>query len=338
MKLANLVLFSVGLLLCCGLESRGRADEELSNQATWDMTSPAQVLGEVQRWMEDQGADAEKRQRLAAIFQAEDGDLLDQIAESISLVEPRAKRLVEVCRAGAKPDATAAPWLAEEKTKPIVRNNLKLLLARSLTQESYFDEALVQLDTLDTTDVLDPASLLFYTAVAHHRLVHKEKGLAAIDRLLENKDVIPRRYAVLARLMRVDMNQLKDGSLDDVSRRMKDIERRLGLGRAGQRVRDVEDEVIEMLDKLIKEEEAKCKACQAAGGGGGQSAKPAQDSMPLGGKGPGEVVRKRIGKSPGWGELPPKDRQEAMQEIGRDFPAHYRKAIEQYYRELAKQK
>ena len=132
--------------------------------------------------------------------------------------------------------------------------------------------------------------------------------MEAIDRLLENKEQIPRRYAVLARLMRADMGQLKDGSLDDISRRMKDIERRLGLGRAGRRVRDIEDEVIEMLDKLIEEEEKKCQACKGGAGGGAQSSRPAEESVPLGGKGPGEVTKKDIGNTAGWGDLPPKER------------------------------
>jgi hypothetical protein len=35
--------------------------------------------------------------------------------------------------------------------------------------------------------------------------------------------------------------------------------------------------------------------------------------------------------------LPPKEREEAMQEIGRDFPAHYREVIEEYFRELARE-
>jgi len=44
----------------------------------------------------------------------------------------------------------------------------------------------------------------------------------------------------------------------------------------------------------------------------------------MGGKGRGEVTNRNIGKESGWGNLPPKQREEAMQQIGREFPAHYR--------------
>ncbi len=55
----------------------------------------------------------------------------------------------------------------------------------------------------------------------------------------------------------------------------------------------------------------------------------------MGGKGPGDVVKRNIGSKSGWGNLPPKEREEAIQQIGRDFPPHYREIIEQYFRKLA---
>jgi hypothetical protein len=55
----------------------------------------------------------------------------------------------------------------------------------------------------------------------------------------------------------------------------------------------------------------------------------------LGGSGPGETNRRKLGSGDGWGELPPKERQEAMQQIGKDFPAHYRDVVEQFFRKLA---
>jgi len=47
------------------------------------------------------------------------------------------------------------------------------------------------------------------------------------------------------------------------------------------------------------------------------------------------VTKRDVGHKSGWGDLPPKQRDEALQQIGRDFPAHYRDIIEQYFRRLA---
>jgi hypothetical protein len=58
----------------------------------------------------------------------------------------------------------------------------------------------------------------------------------------------------------------------------------------------------------------------------------------MAGKGPGKVDKKPIGDQQGWGNLPAKERQEAMQQIGRRFPSHYREAVEQYFKRLAQER
>lgn len=316
----------------------------LEAEASWSIVSPQQVAENVLDWVRQQKADDPVRRKAEALWTAEsvaDGryDLLERTVATMAVVEPRAGAVLEAARGDASPGyADQMRWLDQDGVAPLVRNNLRLLFGRSLAQKLYFDEAVKQLDGLQTENVVDPASLLFYRAVGHHRLVQKEQGLEAVDRLLEHKDKIPRRFAVLGRLMRSDLSQVKEGSLDEISREMKDVERRLDFGRANKRVRDIEDDIIKKLDKLIEEEEKKQAAAAASAAGGSQSSRPAPDSMPLGGKGPGKVTKKRIGTSAGWGELPPKQREEAMQGIGRDFPPHYREKIEEYFRKIANQK
>jgi hypothetical protein len=162
----------------------------------------------------------------------------------------------------------------------------------------------------------------------------KDSGLKSIDDLLQGADATPKRYLAVARLMQEDLKNLQEESLDHIARRMGDIQRRLDLGRAGPKVREVEDGVIESLDKLIKKIEDQQQQMSAEADVI-QSSSPAQDSYLKGGKGPGEVTKKNIGTGNGWGDMPPKEREEAMQQIGRDFPSHYRDVIEQYFRRLA---
>ena len=230
-------------------------------------------------------------------------------------------------------------WLADEKTPAFERNNLRLWYGRWLAQEKLFDAALDELAGIEPADVVDPASLLFYQAAANHWLLKKDPGLKAIARLLERKKELPRRYAQTAALMQTDLSALKDGSLDHIDRRMRDVEGRLDHAHAGKKVRKVEDGIIASLDKLIEEEEQRQQqAMQQAGAmsrGAKQSRSPAPDSAPLQGKGPGEVVKKQIGNHSNWGDLNPKERQEVLQSIGKEYPSHYRDIIEQYFKRLA---
>ena len=60
-----------------------------------------------------------------------------------------------------------------------------------------------------------------------------------------------------------------------------------------------------------------------------------QDSHAAGASGQGDVDRRDLGNRSGWGNLPPAERQEALQKLGQDLPTHYREAIEAYFRKLA---
>jgi len=139
--------------------------------------------------------------------------------------------------------------------------------------------------------------------------------------------------------MAADIQPLKPDTLDEIARLMADIRRRLALARAGKKVRDQEDEVIAKLEKMIDELEQQRQKRQQQqarqSGSGRQPNQPMQDSNPAQLKGPGEVDPKSIGKKDGWGNLPPKQRQEVLQQIGRDLPAHFRETIEEYFKRLA---
>jgi hypothetical protein len=213
---------------------------------------------------------------------------------------------------------------------------LRLWYGRWLVQQSLYDEALEQLDGLRPEEVADPASLLFYQGVVYHRLLNPDAAVEAIGRLLEHPEQGPKRYEAVARLMEADLRGLKEDSLDHIARRMEDIERRLDLGRAGPKVRKIQDGVIASLDKMIKELESRLQQQDASASQGAlQPNRPANESVPMAGKGPGEVTQRKVGSQSGWGNLPPRAREEAMQQIGRQFPSHYRDVIEQYFRKLA---
>jgi hypothetical protein len=292
-------------------------------------------------WLASRQPDEAARQAAEAIWQDEQqpSSLLDRAAKTFSLADERAAALVELC---AKPRSAGplAPqeWLKSDELPAFERGNLRLLYGRWLAQERLYDEARVQLDGLAAGEVVDGAVLLFYQAVVYHRLLDKEHGLKAIHSLLQDVAELPNRYRSVATLMQSDLEALKDDSLDHISRQMGDVRRRLALGRAGKKVRQVEDDVITALDKLIKDMEDRQQQQSQNAGGDGAMPQPRQampDSRIARVQGAGEVDRRRIGNTSGWGDLPPKQREEALQQIGKDFPPHYRDAIEQYFRKLA---
>lgn len=304
----------------------------------------ASVKSELERWLDQRAADPAVRKRIEAIWsQLSDSpselDLLDALSRSIAEADPSAARLLEIC---SKPRSSHVvppqPWLRDPAVPPFVAANLRLLFGRWLVHAEMFDEAQEQLEGLRPEEVVAPSTLLFYHALVHHTLLRKEQGLKTLQEFEKLADLAPRRYAAVARLLEEDLKSLQEESLDHIARRMNDVGRRLGLGRGGKKVREQEDGIIESLDKIIKKLEEQQAGASAAAGGiqdNIRSSSPAPDSMPIGGKGPGEVNKRDIGSGADWGAISPAEREKALQEISRDFPPHFRDVIEQYFRRLA---
>ncbi len=327
------------------------ADDEagLDNVKTLRAATSEEARAQLWEWFDARGTPAEVRAQAEVRWNASEqagGDLLDRLASAMALADERVGALLSATQlSDAAFHLPEAAWLQAPETTAFARDNLRLWYGRWLAQREFYDESAALLTDLEPQAVVEPATLLFYQAVVHQRLLAKEPGLKAIDTLLDEVADPPRRYVKLAELLRTDLDALEDESLDHIARRMANIERHLGLRRADRKVRDIEDGVIASLDKLIKELEDQAKnASQSAGQGGGRSGRaqgikpggnPAEQSTPAGGRGAGDVNQRDLGSEDGWGNLPPKQREEALQQIGQDFPAHYRDVIEQYFRKLA---
>jgi hypothetical protein len=338
-------LMAIAMLGAAG--ARAADPDVLEAAPTIKAPSMDEVKKQAFAWLESRQADEATRLAAEAIWQSGAGAHatdapLDRLAATFALGEPQVLTLIGIC-SKPRPKGLIAPqeWLTAETTPAVLKNNMRLFYGRWLSQQRLYDESLEQLKDLQPTDVVDPAALLFYQSVAYHRLLNKTDGLKTIDRLLSEVAEGPPRYVTVAGLMREDLKALEDDSLDHISRRMDDVKRRLGLGRAGERVRKEEDGVIASLDKLIEqmEEEEKKKQQQQGGGSGGQNqpTQPMGDSKPAGAQGAGLTDKKPLGRGTGWGELPAKQREEALQQVGKDFPSHYRDVIQAYFEKLARE-
>jgi hypothetical protein len=324
------------------------ADRELEREPSWTIPTQADVRRRVLAWLDTVAAagatppDSVAAARMAWPEQEQAdraADLLDRVMATASMVDPRCASLQQ------SPATADAAWLASTASADpqgagFLRDAVRLWLGREHVRHDRFDEGLAQLADLDVGTAVDPAALLFHRAACQHWLLESDVAVESLDRLLERAGDIPVRYERVARLLRADIASLEDESLDHIARRMRDVTRRLDLGRAGPKTLAVQDGVIASLDKMIKAiEQQQQSQSQSSGGagGGGRSGNgtPMDDSRIAGGKGPGEVTKRDLGPADRWGNLPPHKREEALQQIGREFPAHYREAIEQYFKRLA---
>jgi hypothetical protein len=266
-------------------------------------------------------------------------EAFDRLIETFCLGDPAAKKFVESCApwAGLKP--TPHPELLMRGEDEFCLLHLGLYVARSLTQRMLYDEALDVFKTIDAARVIDPATCLFYEAVCQHQLLMKTEGLKTLDQLLDKTQGVSESYAKVGALMRDELRALDERSLGSASRKMKDSERRLDLGRGGQRVQKVQAEIVETLDEIIKKAEQQANSPPPSGDSeshSNRSNSPAEDSRTGGATGPGNVDKKNLKKQGAWGSLPAKDETRALNLLSRDFPSNYRQAVEEYFKKLAK--
>ena len=314
--------------------------DEFARRASWSQPSEMENTKRLEQWLSDQTETNQKRANPATTTPRNGVDTLDYLMRIICDIEKQYQGLltdlssmppIEIIRLEEK--------LTQTENDTFATETIRLWTARKLIRLGRYDEAALLLENLPLDSSVDPTTLLFCKAACEYWLLRIEEAAQSVAKLLEREKELPVRYRQLALLLETDITSLKEDSLDHISRRMRDVTRRLELGHAGPGVQAVQSGVIDSLDKLIKklEEQKKQQASGGAGSSGGSMSdgRPMEDSQLAGGKGRGEVKKRELGETDEWGDLPPREREDALQQIGRDYPAHYREAIEQYFKRLA---
>jgi hypothetical protein len=239
--------------------------------------------------------------------------------------------------------ASSAEWSDPKKTEKALSHtsalpkpgDLKLAVARELIRRKRADEAWPLLEAVKPADVSDLAPYHFHRGGVLQTLGRNDDAVREFLALDAIPDA-PERYAATAKALRTQLGSLKRESLPGIAHDMREIRRRLEVARPDQRTQDLNKDVVERLDKLICDCQKKADAAKRKNASGKPS-KPAEESRPYKEKSTGEVADGRQFRDTGrWGDLPEKDRAKALQDLSRDFPAHYRDAVEEYFKKLSK--
>jgi len=333
----------------------GSDPQELRKQASWSWPDAMKVRGQLEQWIESgtSGDSQREAREEAASIVAQRGVLLHEAVMQVAgLCDPGIAKFSAILRSEWSSEtlvvleAQLSSLIANGAIPAWVKPELQLAYARALIHHQFVDEAIQHLQPLSIDATSDPSTWLFSLAVCQHHLLMKQPCEETLAKLLERETEIPTRYAITARLMLADIEPLKEDSLDEIARMMNDVERRLALGRAGKKVRDQEQAIIDKLEKMIdqleqqqqqqQQQQKQRQKNQNQKNQQQQSQSQPMDQTQTGGtQGPGDVDEKDIGDNSGWGNLPPAQRQEALQSITKDLPSHYREVIEAYFKRLA---
>lgn len=237
---------------------------------------------------------------------------------------------------------------------PFLVANADYFHARALVALGRYEQVEQTLASIDTRE----EEYVKHTPYASHLWFIKgfcEARNLRFDQATRSLQVVLSRFADAPEAVRVGVRQLlleierrERGTLGEVATVMDYIADRLEAIDAAGRIRDRQQQVIAMLDRLIAEQEQR----EQQQGGGGQGRGKGRQSPS---RSPGQARREsdapggvgRVGDQhaappadPGemWGKLPPAERERILQSIRERFPSRYRQLVEQYYRALAEEK
>lgn len=258
--------------------------------------------------------------------------------------------------------ADAALRLLLKDPDAYVSLHASALLARSLVEQEKLEQAEQLLTPLAAREKeliersfleADVDFLLGYSQLAN---LHYDEARATLERFERQHADAPERLRLPARQMLQELAGRRPESLGEVSDLMVYAGRQLAHGQTDKPVQTQQERAVELLNKLIKdaedqEQQQSNKDNQGGGGGGAQgrqsrpnsnqrSANPAEQStLPEGQGRIGELHRSGQAR-PGeeWGKMPPEERERVLQSLRRNFPSQYRQLVEQYYKQLAKEK
>jgi hypothetical protein len=224
------------------------------------ITPPSEVKVRLEsaNWLKEAGKYDANRQAFDALWSDAAKSVLDKVAGTFQMGEPAVAKLLGEVKDPTSSAPTALPDILQDARKSqFFRANLSLIYGKSLVNRKVYEEAAETFKLFRAEQVVDPASFLFFKAVAEHGLMDKKAANETIARLLDDVPAAPERYKMVAALMHFDMVGWQDRSVLDklasIGRKMDNIQRRLALERGGQKTQKQQKDVVARLDELIKE-------------------------------------------------------------------------------------
>lgn len=307
------------------------------------------VQSAILQWLAGIGADGPTAEAVTTLWadqsligQSAGEDLLDRVVESFAAADPAARRFRDDVRSLVSAELSVPEGPHPD---PFFSHCLRLYYARWLTQHRYFDEALTILESLSPEQSIDPAAIFFYRAVCQQALLQRQPAMDSLALLLNHTLDVPSRFRVVSEMMRAELTQQNPDGLSEAAQVMTDVQRRLDLGRSGEKVQEQETRVIALLDKLLEDLQKKQQQQQqqsGEGSGEGDQNQPGQQgatrSVIKGSAAEGTADRRELTENGAWGLLDKQAEAQARELIRQRFPSNYLDAISRYTKRIAERR
>ena len=325
---------------CCGLSSLNAEDpvvlEAFSKHVEGLSGLDDQVRKEVVATIADYGVDA----------------AADAITESLILIHAGYGKAVETSDAEDTAASQRALQTYVSSEDKFLAADASFYLARALMNNEEFEAAkplLAKVHGELAEYNVHVGNASFYTGVAQAGLLEYEEAVKTLTEFLQFNPDAPERLRVAAWRQVQQLREIEAGKMADVYQRMDFSRRKLSLIEPGEDTQDEQDKIVNMLAKLIKEQEKKEASSSSSKKNteqqqqqqpqkqqSGQQQKQQQGKSQKGGTSNnpnGKVVKKTYDNGPAspWSRLRDRSRDPANAALKDKLPPRYREIVERYY-------
>jgi hypothetical protein len=220
--------------------------------------------------------------------------------------------------------------------------------AHEFTMNRQFENSIALLANYKPTSGEEYNQQCYLMSINYFSLNDVKNTAIWVTKLSSSFIPMPKRYRVMAIMIEDSLAEWKDGDLSDIKRDMIISSDRLGMSDGGVQTQKIQKQIVDKLDKLIKEQENKQNGKGSSDGSskkdgkqqqpqGTQPSQPAAESTIMGGGGPGKVDEKKLRQvAAQWGGMSPAQRAKVVEDITKEVPPKYKLLIEQYFKSLNK--
>jgi len=344
-KFATLVAVVVAALVLIAFTS---ADVFSANP---NPVSDAQLMESFLQHIDTLDSVADRRDKVKEIISQYDDSITDAVTEGLIQIYPKYADAVESSDAQQVDQAVKLLTPLTTAEDKFLAADATFFLARTLMNNEQYEQAIDHLEKLSGDLAAFSAHRgpsLYFTGLAQTGLLKKENAMKSFMRFLTESPDSPERMRVSAWRQLQELQAVEDGKLEDVYRRMDYSRRRLQLAKTDQSTQEQQDKIVEMLNKLIKEEEKKEASSSSSSSKKPKpkdqnqqnqqakkpkSPKPSKSQQGSNSSNPnGEAVIKTYDDSPAspWSRLRDRSRDPANNAVKEKLPARYRDIVERY--------
>lgn len=273
------------------------------------------------------------------------------ITEGLALMYPKFTEALELVGNDESSKAIEVFQQLVKSEDKFLAAEAKYFIARAYVYDENYEDALPVITEFEkdfASDSVQNGNALYLKGIAQANTLQNKEAVKTLNQFMTDYPNASERMRVGAFRQLQIVSSIKKDTLGDIFQRMEFSRRRLSLERTDQNTKIEQDNIVKMLNTMIKKAEDQEKKSNCNCDKPGDEQKPSEGEGKKEGKGksnngqgsknPDGFAKRTFGAGDAsdWSKLRDRERDPAFNAIKEKFPARYKELVEKYYKSFQK--